>query len=206
MIFPGDYSVRGNFTPEFMSSNQRDNTLVYGTYDDERARRLEYDRRGVLPWAQDGSPSPAHVVGKLRVRPYEMIPGGAAATVPSVSPGVPPTPILTVHLSPNVLSFVDFVSKFESRHRSVSPVIPPPKRPEITAADLLLQLGRSGRSGRSGRPPPPSSPPGPENVDGGSHRTRSHRSRRHPRVGKKVSLRHRRRLTKARSRRNTRKR
>lgn len=204
MIFPGDYSVRGNFTPEFISSNQMDNTLVYGTYDVERARRLDHDKSGEFPWAQAGSPSPEPVDAKLRVRPYEtgsMIPGGAAATVPSVSPGVPPTPILTVHLSPDVVSFVDFKSKFKGALASVSPVISSQKRPAIELVDLL-GLGQPGRPG----PPPP---PRPLEVDGGSHRThtRSHRSRRHPRVGKKVSLRHRRRrLTKARSRRHTRKR
>ena len=204
MIFPGDYSVRGNFRPEFISSNERDNTLVYGTYDVERARRLDHDKSGEFPSAQAGSPSPEPVDAKLRVRPYEtgsMIPGGAAATVPSVSPGVPPTPILTVHLSPDVVSFVDFKSKFKGALASVSPVISSQKRPAIELVDLL-GLGQPGRPG----PPPP--PPRPLEADGGSHRThtRSHRSRRHPRVGKKVSLRRRRRLTKARSRRHTRKR
>lgn len=200
LLFPGDYhEVDGRFRPEFISSNKRDGTLVYGTYDVERARRLDYERSGEYALAQSGSPSPRPLDSILRVRQYEtdsIRPGGVAATVPSVSPGVPPTPTLTVHLSPQVVSFVDFEPRFKSRPRSVSPDITYQTR---TPIELTTQSGDL----RQQKPVKP---------DGGSHRTHTRRrhSCRHPRVGKKVSLRHGRRRrhrgTKGRSRRNTRKR
>jgi hypothetical protein len=174
--FPGVYhEVHGSFRPVFISSNEREQTLVYGTIGKEIAERIEHEHTGVFKWAQYGSPSPQPPDARLRVRPYEtgsIRPGGAAAIVPSVSPGVPPTSTLTVHLSSDVMSFADFVSKFKDRPRSVSPGI---------------------------------------KMYSGSHRTHTRRcrSRHHPRVGKKVSLRHgrrRRRGTMANSTRSNRKR
>lgn len=115
--FPGDYhEVDGNFRPVFISSNKRDKTLVYGTIGKEIAEMMDDKYTGEFPWAQCGSPSPQPPDARLRLRPED-----AAAIAPFDSPDVPPTPTLTVHLSRKVMSFVDFVSKFEDRSRSVSP-------------------------------------------------------------------------------------
>jgi hypothetical protein len=207
LFFPGDYHEDdGKFRPEFISSNIRDSTLVYGTYDAKRARRLDYERSGEYALAQSGSPSPRPRDAILRVRQHEtdsIRPGGAAATVPSVSPGVPPTPTLTVHLSPEVVSFVDFKPKFKAMSRSVSPVISDKKRTPIDPTKLINKFGQLIQKKKK--------PVKPEEVDGGSHRTHTRRcrSRHHPHVGKKVSLRHgrrRRRGTKANSTRSNRKR
>jgi len=120
LFFPGDYhEVSGGFRPVFISSNEREQTLVYGTIGKERAEMIEREQSGVFPWAHVGSPSPEPPDARLRLRLKD-----AAATVLSVSPAVPPTPTLTVHLSPEVMSFVDFVSKVRDRSRSVDPILP----------------------------------------------------------------------------------
>ena len=172
LFFPGVFNERiGSYKPVFISSNERDKTLVYGTNNEQQTTRINYETTtGIFQYAHKGSPSPQPKSSTLRLRPHEfdsgIRPGGAAVTAHSESPAVPPSPTLTVHLSPEVISFVDFVPKCTVSARSVSPDSKRTRKYEHVT---------------------------PLDVDGGSHRTHTHTRRislRHPRVGKKVSLRH----------------
>jgi hypothetical protein len=201
--------------PVLLSSidTQADPRLVYGTIPEAIFSEMEHQQARLWPslhklpdFYQSAMTSPSH---------SSQYSQSQSATKPS--------DIHIVHLLDDVGSFADFrllvesQSQSQSQSRSSSQSRTSQMAFESPPSSIQSSSGSTSSFSSNGGPALVLSPyvnsvsvprPGEGGGGGGSHRTHTRRRRRrHPRVGKKVSLsNHRRRHTKARSRRSIRKR
>lgn len=200
LLLPDD--TEADFISSQKTSQPYPATLVYETISPDTAKEIDRRKSGRLPWAEPGSPTPREVMSPF---PLPKSP---------FSKPVSPSYLQWSHKPWGAPSFADF--SHGNGAAAEDPLSPARPANDILTVQVPSELVTFVDFGfevidkfYTPQTRARSRSPSPTSGQGGSRHSHR-RTRRHTRVGKKVSLRHghrrRRRGTKARSRRNTRKR